>query len=549
MRLFSKTFFLISIFFLPQLLVAQVAGTTEEKKAALHQMAEKGDPGSFTLLSRAAKEVKYKQDSTHAVSCLLLYASVMENNGNDRIAEKAAEVVIKNCVTPETNNFRVEAMKIMVKANNDKALAILLKAIDDKDIRVREAVMKLANTVTGTEATKRWVARYSKVSPLAKENILKILGERGDNAAISLVKQAMEDKNIEISSAAIASLAKLIKGEAVDPILSWMLQTDSETGHIKAADVLVTLLNHDNIRKVAAYLRPSKGHATATLIYLISWSGDTSLFDAVFQYTSSADIPVRAAAFSSLKNLATGKDIDNLLAAVNRTNERPEVFSLQDAMAVAAQKSGDADYCTDRVLDAMKKGTQPEKLIPVLAHTGGQKALDYVANQFENGNPDMKELCFDALQGWRDWSATSVLYNICVSGNNSYSKPALDAYIRLASDTLLTDDDKLALYEKIAPYALYPDSRAEMVVQMGFIKTLPAFGFVSRYLDDQDKTVVFCSALALANIALPDGRGYEGLYDQSIRQTLERVIVLLAGDEYSDTRDKIRNYINLKQNN
>jgi len=86
-----------------------------------------------------------------------------------------------------------------------------------------------------------------------------------------------------------------------------------------------------------------------------------------------------------------------------------------------------------------------------------------------------------------------------------------------------------------------------MIVQMGFIKTLPAFRFVSRYLDDQDKTVAFCSALALANIALPTDKGYEGLYDQSIRQTLEKVIILLTGDEYTETRDNIRNYIDKKQ--
>jgi len=418
-------------------LQAQVDRSMQENKNTLFTLAEKGDPGSLAILAKAAKEAKYKQDSTDAVASLLLYASVTEDKGNHRIAEKAADIIIKNCITPETNTFRIEAMKIMAKANSDKALATFLKAVDDKDIRVREAVMKLANFVPGTEVTNKWIERYAKVSPSAKESILKILGDRGDNAATPLVKEAMEDKNIDISSAAVASLAKLIKGDAVDPILSWMLQTDSEAGHIKAADVLVTLLNHDNIRKVAACLRPSKGHATATLIYLISWSGDTSLFDAVFPYTNSGDIPVRAAAFSSLKNLASVKDIDNILKEINRTNERPEVFSLQDALAVAAQKSGDTDSCTDRILEAMKNGTQPEKLIPVLAHTGGQKALDYVSYQFENGNSDMRELCFDALQGWRDWSATSVLYNICVSGNKSYGKPALDAYIRLASDTLL----------------------------------------------------------------------------------------------------------------
>jgi hypothetical protein len=547
MRTFISVSVLTVMLFSPLTVMSQDKVSSQESKTSLHTLAESGDAGSFNILAKAAKEAHYKQEATGAVASLLLYASVSEDKGNNRIAAKAAELIIKNCTTPETDSFRIDAMKILAKADRDKALAAFLKAIDDKDIRVRQAVITLANTIPGTDATNRWTARYDKVSPAAKEDILKLLGERHDEAALPLVKKAMEDKNIDISSEAVSSLAKLINGDAVDPILSWMLQTDSEKGHIKAADVLVTILNHDNMKKVAACLRQSKGHATVTLIYLLSWSGETGYFDAIFPYINSGDIPVRAAAFSSLKNLASGKDVDNLLKAINSTNERPEVFSLQDALVVAAEKSDDRNSCTDKVMEALKNGIQAEKLIPVLAQTGDRKALDYVSYQFENGNPEMRELCFDALQGWHDWSATSVLYNICASGNKSFGKPALDAYIRLASDTLISSDDKLALYEKIAPYALYPDSRAEMVVQLGFIKTLTAFNFVSGYLADQDKTVSFCAALALVNIALPAGNGYQGLYDQNIRETLEKVITLLAGDEYSDTRNKIQSYIALKE--
>jgi hypothetical protein len=547
MRHFIKAIILTVLLLSPRLLQAQLAGSADEKKSALHEMAAKGDPGSFPVLAKAAKEAKYKQDPADAVASLLLFASAAEANGNNNLAAKAAGLIIKNCTTTETNGFRIEAMSILVKADKDKALITLLNAINDKDVRVREAVMHLANTLPGTDATNKWMARYAKVSPEAKTAILRLLGERNDKAALPLVNQAMEDQNPDISGEAVSSLAKLVKADAVDPILSWMLKTDSEKGHIRAADVLVTILNLDNMNKVAACLKPSKGHATVTLIYLLSWSADCRFFDAVFPYINSNDIPVRAAAFSSLKNLASGKDIDNLLKAVNMTNERPEVFAIQDALAVAAKRSGDMNSCTDKILDAIKNGTQSEKLIPVLARTGGETALDYVSSLFDNGNPEMRELCFDALQGWHDWSATSALYRICVSGNKTYGKPALDAYIRLASDTLLSNEDKLALYEKIASEALYPDSRAEMVVQMGFIKTLQAFNFVSGYLADKDKTVVFCASLALANIALPSDKGYQGLYDENIKLTLEKVIDILIGDEYSDTREKIRNYINLKQ--
>ena len=528
---------------------AQVTATDAGKRSTLHSLALSGEPASLPVIEKAAKSAGYKPDPSGALSSLLLYASSAEKKGDSKLAEKAVSLIIKNCTVPETDSIRIVAMRILSEVNPDKAVNVLLKTVDDKDPVIRDAVVKLANNIPGSGVTEKWINRYGKVTPKGKISVLKILGLRGDEIALPLVRSAMEEKNQDISGEAVSSLAKLIKGEAADPILTWLTAQPSEQAHIKAADVLVTILNHDNIGKVAEALRTSKGHATATLIYLLSWSGDIRFFDAVFPYTNSGDIPVRAAAFSALKSLASGKDIDNLLTAINRTDERPEVLSIQDAMAVATERSGDEPSCTGKILEAIKNGTPPAKLVPVLALTGGKEALDYVLEHFDNGNPEMRELCFDALQGWHNSAAFPVLFAICTSGNETYSKPALDACIRLASDTLLDNSQKIALYEKIAPYAIFPDSREEMVVRTGFIKTKAAFDFLSGYLNDTDSTVVFCSALAITNITLPSAGNEEGLRGGDIYQTLRRILTILTGDDYKDTREKINRYLNKQTGN
>lgn len=549
MKLLTRISVVTGLVLLSYTAAAQVTASEAEKKPTLHSLAVSGEPASLPVIEKAAKNAGYRPDPSGALTSLLLYASSAEKKGDSKLAEKAASLIIKNCTVSETDSIRVEAMRILSEVNPVKAVNVLLKAVDDKDAVIRDGVVKLANNIPGSDVTKKWISRYPKVTPAGKTGILKILGLRGDETALPLVKSAMEDKNTGISGEAVSSLAKLLKGDAVDPILTWLTAQPSEQAHIKAADVLVTILNHDNISKVAAALRASKGHATATLIYLLSWSGDIRFFDAAFQYTGSGDIPVRAAAFSSLKNLASGKDLDNLLKSINLTDERPEVHSIQDAMAVAIEKSGDEPSCTHKILEEIKNGTPPGKLIPILALTGGKEALDYVSLHFDNGNPEMRELCFDALQGWHDWTAFPVLFNIYTSGNKTYGKPALDACIRLASDTLLTNDQKLSLYEKIAPHAVYPDSREEMMVRAGFIKTKAAFDFLSGYLNDADSTVVFCSALAIANIALPSAGNEEGLSGDDVRQTLTRILTILTGDEYKDTREKINGYLNKKNGN
>jgi len=78
----------------------------------------------------------------------------------------------------------------------------------------------------------------------------------------------------------------------------------------------------------------------------------------------------------------------------------------------------------------MENSTAKEKIIPVLAKTGGREALNIVLKEFENGNPEMRDVCFKTLTSWQDYKASSALYEICASGNKTFEEPAFNSYIR-----------------------------------------------------------------------------------------------------------------------
>ena len=518
-------------------------GNTSQKTAALFALAMSGSTEAFEVLDVAASKASYKWEPTGAVSSLLLYASNIGKKGNIKKMESITKTISANCNTPEANNYRLAAMSILVEIKKDAALPMLLKAVDDPDIAVRGGAIRLAQTVTGTEATKKWIAKYKKVSQEIKPEIISMLGERGDTLALPLIRKAMDNENPSISNEAITALAKLQGSKAVDPILSWILRSNSEAGHITASNVLVTILNSGNINKVAVQLKQSKGLATITLINLLAWSRNQQYFKAVLPYVSSDDIGIRATAMKSLKSLASIEDQDILIKMIASAVEPPEIAELQAALAVAANNCPDEENRSDKILESVKKGIAKEKLIPVLAFTGGQKALGCVLNEFENGSPEIREICFDALTGWKDYSASSALYQICISGNKTYGKAALDGYIRQVSTAPVTDDNKLLLFKKIAPYAVYPDSRAEMIVKAGAIHSYPAFFFVSHYLEDNDHDVAIWAARALQNIALPTSDGGSGLYGDLIRNGLEKSIPLISGPESDYDKEKIRKYL------
>ena len=125
-----------------------------------------------------------------------------------------------------------------------------------------------------------------------------------------------------------------------------------------------------------------------------------------------------------------------------------------------------------------------EKIIPVLATTGGKEALTTVMKEFENGDPDTRDVCFKALSNWCDYSASSALYEICASGDKTFEAPAFDGYLKQIANSGLPDEEKLLKYRKIWPYAIDRGRKIRIIEEAGNLKIYQALFFIAGFLDD-----------------------------------------------------------------
>jgi len=262
---------------------------------------------------------------------------------------------------------------------------MLLEAANDPDIAIRGGALRMASAIPGSDATKKWISRYSRVSQESKPEIIFMLGQRGDDIAIPLILKAMEDPSQDVAAAALSSLARLQNKKALDPLLSWIVRHDSEEGHLAAANALTTILDSTGMIRVAETLPKSAGQATVTLLRLMAWSGDNKWFKTVFPYTGSEDPGVRAVALTSLGTLAAFGDQPQILSLLGAATDRAEISELQRAILAAAMKHDDPEKRSDLILEALGKGGDRMKLIPLLSATGGEKALKLVVSEFENG--------------------------------------------------------------------------------------------------------------------------------------------------------------------
>ena len=478
-------------------------GNQGEKTAALYALAVTGDGAALPVLQSAAESAGYMWEPTGAVQALLLYAKTIGLAGDAPGMKKITDQVITKSMTPATAGQRLAAMSVVVAVQGEDALPMLLKAVDDPDIAVRGGALRLAGLLPGEAVTKKWIKKYPKATGEAKPEILFMLGERGDELAVPLVLKALDDPSQETANEAVAALAKLQGAKAVDRIISQILKYDNEEGHRAAAGTLTTILDSTSIKKVAASLPASQGHSTVALIWLLSWSGRNEYFDDVLSYVNSEDLGVRAAAISSLGSLASWNDQPAIISLLLSTSEKQEIAELQRALATAAMKAVDAEKRSEKILAALDKPGDKLRLIPLLAQTGGNEAVRRVAKEFENGDAITRDVCFDALAHWSDQSALKALYDICTSGNKTFGRPAFDAYMRTVSVAELTPERKLLLIKEIAPQALAPDAKADMMALAASLGIRPAGIFISSWLSDPTEEVRLAAQEALYEMKLP----------------------------------------------
>jgi hypothetical protein len=164
-----------------------------------------------------------------------------------------------------------------------------------------------------------------------------------------------------------------------------------------------------------------------------------------------------------------------------------------------------------------------------------------VLNEFENGNPSMKELCFKAISAWPDYSASSALYEICAAGNSNYKDQAFNGYLQQVTDAKITDEEKYLLLRKIMPFAGSAENKIKLLTETGKLKNYGALFFEGEYLDDPALSAA--AAKAAMYIALPSASSKAGMYGSIARGILTRAVPKLSGPESEYDREMVNKYL------
>ncbi len=511
------------------------------RTAALNALACSGSPLALPVLSKAAKDVLYRWEPAGATEALLTYAGNAGSKGDLKTMDKICKLFMTKANDRLSVQNKTRALVIYAAWHGTDAMKELKKAASSPDKSYRNAALRASLAIPGNEITKQWTDYFPKAIPAAKPEIIAMLGERGDETAMQLITASLSSNDRGVRTEAAHALAVISGGRAVPAIIEYLRKYPDQEDQNAARDALIFISGDKETEMLVPVVREGPGYAKATAIGLLARSKVNEYFSLVRPFTSSDDENVRSAAYKALADLAGPVDQPALIELIRKTGNRDHISDVQAALASAAAKITDPEKRSDVILKAMGNNEDREKLIPVLAKTGGRTALKTVLNEFENGNAGMRDICFNTLTSWKDYTASSALYEICSSGNKTFEEPAFRAYVSQIRGADINDDQKLLAFRKIMPFALSAERKNSVLNQVAALRTYQALFFAAGFLDDPSTAPA--AARAAMNIALPPAGEESGMYGRLVREILEKASGKLTGAESDYEREMIAKYL------
>jgi len=511
------------------------------RASALNALARSGNQLALPVLLKAARDVFYRWEVTGATAALLNYADYAGKRGDIKTMDKICKLVMAKCKDRLTVQNKSAALGIYARYHGLDAMNELTKASSNPDKTYRNAALNVSLLIPDREVVTRWIEHFPKAVPEAKPEIITMLGNRKDELALPLIRTSLSNPDQKVRMAAAAAIAKMEGARSAGELISYLKNSPDPSDQESAKSALMSVSGSKEVELLKPVLKDGSDPVRKSIIELLAWSRNSQYFSDVLPFTSSADKNVRTAAYGALASLAGPGDQDALIKLVSSADDASYIKNVQDALAAAANKSADPAKRSDVILKALQGSNVKEKLVPVLAATGGNEALKVVLNEFENGNPAMRDICFRTLTSWQDYTCSSALYEICASGNKTFEAPAFEGYVKQVRNAPLPDEQKLLLFRKIMPYALDTGRKNQIISEIGRLKTYQSLFFIADYLEDPATSSA--AASAAMRIALPSTGSRSGMYGTLVREILSKAATKLSGPESDYNREMINKYL------
>ena len=336
----------------------------------------------------------------------------------------AAPILEKLCRANQPAFIRIEAFPVWVGTLGDKGEELVLAALASGDRTKQTAAIRAMRHTSSPALVMGATERRKQLPADLQVQLIVLLTDRGDTAALPVIADAVESKHASVREAALAAFG-VVGNDAIVSFLAKRAEkaTDDEKKIIVAS--LARLRGGGVEAAMIAELKQPAPAVQQELIRALVARNAKSALPALIEAGRSENAGVRKEAIAALGKLGDKTTCGPLLAMLESSP------AAESALVTICRREG----TLEPVLAAFGQASPEKKavLLGVLGGVGGPQALETVRGAMKSGDAPQRLAAVRALAEWSDAAPLDELAALATTTNDAKCKAfALRGVAKLA---------------------------------------------------------------------------------------------------------------------
>jgi HEAT repeat protein len=423
--------------------------------------------------------------------------------------------------------FRAAALRGAVLCDPSGGTKRFRGMIRDNDYCIFAMALRVAAEVKDRGITDVLVSEIGNLPADRVVPVIKILGQRGDRAALPLLLEMTKKAEREVRFEAIRALAEIGDASAL-PVLVELVKDKDGAVHWAAVFALTGL---PGAQVDAAIVKILEGPDRTLKLPMLEIAGQRRIagaLPALLKAMSDPDLSIRIAAARNYGELAGAGGIPMLLDMLMKSTDVGEMGLYERILGSVCLAASDKGACAGKLVDALSRARPAVKpaLLRTLRVTGGPEALRAVRGAVDDTNKEIHTAALRELDEWTSPDAAPVLLELAKnSGEPGDKLAALRGYLGIALQESVAAPDKLAICRQAAPMTRRPEEKRMLLGALGRVASAASLDLVVPYLDDATvKSDAVATVLTIAE------KRKKNEHSGAAKAALEKVLRAAADD-------------------
>jgi HEAT repeat protein len=399
--------------------------------------------------------------------------------------------------------------------------------LHDNEFAVFAMALRVSAGMKEKDVTDVLVSEVGKLAADRVIPVVRILGQRGDKAALPLLLEMANTGEKDVRLEAIQSVGETGDASAAPVLVVLMQDKDEAIG--RAAATAVASLPGPEVD--AAIVKGLESPVPALRLKMIEVAGRrrvASAMPGLLRTMSDKDMPVRTAAARSYVEMAGTGGIPVLIEMLVKSTDGAEIGLYEGLLGSVCPMAGDKDPCAPRLVAALAQAGPAVKpaLLRTLRTAGGPDALKAVRGALDDPNKDVHAAALRALSEWTSAEAAPALLELARNAGEPTEKlVALRGCLGIALQKNVVAQDKLAICRQAAPIIQRVEEKRMLLGALGGAASAESLDLIVPYLDDAAvKREAVATLMAIAEKRKPKENA------DVAKAALEKVVRVAADD-------------------